>query len=196
MKTQTDVPLEKEQIESQKTAAAPNPEQSVDPKGGSPANPAQDTPDMATLMAENEALKAKLEQLNDTYQRVLAEYANYKRRSEQEKEQVGLFTKCDVLEALLPTVDNFERAAAAPAGDDYKTGIEMIVAGFIKTLNQLGLEEIPAENQPFNPELHHAVAREDAPDVEVEMVTEVFQKGYTVGGRVIRPAMVKVANSL
>lgn len=214
MKTQPDAPLEKEQ----QTAAGSQPEETVEQapptdqeeKAQQASEPdTSDTPDTSdapegqsgepdiqALMAENAALKARLEELNNIHQRVLAEYANYKRRTEQEKEQIGLFTKCDILKALLPTVDSFERAAGAPVGEDYKAGIEMIVAGFLKTLQQLGLEEIPAENQPFDPELHHAVAREDAPDLEVEMVTEVFQKGYKVGDRVIRPAMVKVANSL
>jgi len=145
--------------------------------------------------AELEAVKAELEQAKDTYQRMLAEYANYKRRTEQEKEQIGAFTKAELLKALLPTVDNMERAMATDAGgDDYKAGVDMTIRGFLDALKALGLEEIEAENAPFNPELHNAVMREDAEDSDEEIVTQVFQKGYRVGDRVIRPAMVKVAN--
>lgn len=145
--------------------------------------------------AELEALKTELEQMKDTYQRMLAEYANYKRRTEQEKEMIGAFTKAEILKALLPSVDNMERAMATDAdGADYKSGVDMIMRGCIEALKNLGLEEIEAEGAPFDPEIHNAVMREDAEDIDTETVTQVFQKGYRVGDRVIRPAMVKVAN--
>jgi len=144
--------------------------------------------------AEVKELKAQLEQQEDAYKRMLAEYSNYKRRTEQEKESIGLFTKGELLKALLPVLDNFERALDAPAGEEYKTGMEMIVRQFEKTLADMGLAQIEAENAPFDPELHNAVMREDAEDVETETVTQVFQKGYRLGDRVLRPAMVKVAN--
>ena len=144
--------------------------------------------------AEVKELKAKLDEQEDAYKRMLAEYSNYKRRTEQEKENIGLFTKGELLKELLPVLDNFERAAVAPAGEEYKTGMEMIIRQFEKTLADMGLLEIEAENAPFDPELHNAVMREDAEDVETETVTQVFQKGYRLGDRVLRPAMVKVAN--
>jgi len=141
-----------------------------------------------------EELKARLAEQEDTYKRMLAEYANYKRRTEQEKEQIGRFTTGRLLTALLPVLDNLERAAAAPEGEEYKAGVEMIVTQFQKALSDMGLAEIPAENAPFDPELHHAVMREDADGVEPDTVTQVFQKGYKLGDKVLRPAMVKVAN--
>ena len=145
--------------------------------------------------AELEAVKTELEQMKDTYQRMLAEYANYKRRTEQEKEMIGAFTRAEILKALLPSVDNMERAMATDAdGTDYKSGVDMIMRGCIEALKGLGLEEIEAEGAPFDPEIHNAVMREDAEDIDTETVTQVFQKGYRVGDRVIRPAMVKVAN--
>ncbi len=144
--------------------------------------------------AEVKELKAQLDEREDAYKRMLAEYSNYKRRTEQEKEQIGLFTKGELLKALLPVLDNFERASAASAGEEYKTGMEMIVRQLEKTLADMGLAEIEAENAPFDPELHNAVMREDAENVETETVTQVFQKGYRLGDRVLRPAMVKVAN--
>ena len=141
-----------------------------------------------------EELETKLAEQQEQYARMLAEYANYKRRTEQEKEAIGQFAKADVLKQMLPSLDNLERAVSAPDGPDYRKGVEMIIAKLMEDLGKLGLEEIPALGEPFDPEVHHAVMREDADGVEPDTVTEVFQTGYTFGGRVIRPAMVKVAN--
>ena len=141
-----------------------------------------------------EELEAKLAEQQEAYTRMLAEYANYKRRTEQEKEAIGQFAKSEILRQLLPSIDNLERAADAPDGPDYRKGVDMIVDKLIEELGKLGLQEIPAVGEPFDPEVHNAVMREDADGVETDTVTEVFQKGYTFGGRVIRPAMVKVAN--
>ena len=142
------------------------------------------------LAAKEEELAA----LNDQYQRMLAEYANYKRRTEQEKQQIGAYTKADVLTALLTSVDNMEKAIAAPTGDDYKTGVDLVLRQFMEALEKLGLESVGVEGEPFDPNVHNAVMREDAEDIEQETVTAVFQKGYKIGDRVLRPAMVKVAN--
>ncbi len=143
---------------------------------------------------EMEELRLQLAQAQDQYQRVLAEYANYKRRTDQEKEQLGAFVKGEALKALLPGIDNLERAIHSPDGPEYRKGVEMVIHQFMETLTSLGLEEIPALGEVFNPELHNAVMREDADGVEPETVTEVYQKGYRLSGRVLRPAMVKVAN--
>lgn len=142
------------------------------------------------LAAKEEELAA----LTDQYQRMLAEYANYKRRTDQEKAQIGAYTKADVLSALLTSVDNMEKAIAAPAGEDYKTGVDLVLRQFMEALHRLGLEEIGVEGEPFDPNVHNAVMREDAEGVDEEIVAAVFQKGYKLGDRVLRPAMVKVAN--
>ena len=149
---------------------------------------------IADLEAQLEAAQTELESVKDQYQRILAEYANYKRRTEQEKEQIGLFTKAELLTGLLISVDNMEKAIAAPAGDQYKDGVDLVLRPFMDALHKLGLEEIEAENAPFDPQVHNAVMREDADGVEPETITAVFQKGYKLGERVLRPAMVKVAN--
>lgn len=140
------------------------------------------------------ALKTQLAEQQEQYKRMLAEYANYKRRTEQEKESIGQFAKSEVLRELLPSLDNLERAVDAPDGPEYKKGVDMTVSQLKALLEKLGLSEIEAKGQAFDPEIHHAVMREDADGVEADTVTEVFQKGYRVGDRVIRPAMVKVAN--
>ena len=142
-------------------------------------------------LAEKEA---ELAAVNDQYQRMLAEYANYKRRTEQEKLQIGLYTKADVLSALLTSIDNMEKAIAAPAGDDYKVGVDLVLRQFMEALANLGLEPIGVEGEPFDPNVHNAVMREDADGVAEDTVTAVFQKGYKLGDRILRPAMVKVAN--
>lgn len=140
------------------------------------------------------AAQEELDTQKDQYQRMLAEYANYKRRTEQEREQIGAFTKAELLTGLLTSLDNMEKAIAAPAGDEYKTGVDLVLRQFMDALAKMGLEEIPAENQPFDPNVHNAVMREDADGVEPDTVTAVFQKGYKLGDRVLRPSMVKVAN--
>ncbi len=149
---------------------------------------------VADLEAQVAKLEKELDETKDLYQRMLAEYANYKRRTEQEKQQIGAFTKAELLGGLLTSLDNMEKAVAAPAGEEYKAGVDLVMRQFMEALHKLGLEEIPASGAPFDPNVHHAVMREDADGVEADTVTEVYQKGYTVGDRVLRPAMVKVAN--
>ena len=153
-------------------------------------NPSK-TAQLEKKLAEKEE---ELAALTDQYQRMLAEYANYKRRTEQEKQQIGAYTKADVLSALLTSVDNMEKAIAAPAGDDYKTGVDLVLRQFMEALEKLGLEAVGVEGEPFDPNVHNAVMREDADGIDEETVTAVFQKGYKLGDRVLRPAMVKVAN--
>lgn len=150
--------------------------------------------EVAALAAELEDTRRQLGEQTDAYQRMLAEYANYKRRTEQEKEQLGSFVKAETLKALLPALDNLERAVEAPPGDEYKAGVDMTIRQLGELLAKLGLEEITAQGAPFDPEVHNAVMREDADGVEPDTVTEVYQKGYAYAGRVLRPAMVKVAN--
>ena len=146
------------------------------------------------LEAKLEAVQKELESTRDQYQRMLAEYANYKRRTEQEKEQIGAFTKAELLTGLLVSVDNMEKAMASEDGDNYKAGVDLVMRQFLESLAKLGLEKIEALGAPFDPNVHNAVMREDADGVEQETVTAVFQEGYKVGDRILRPAMVKVAN--
>ena len=143
---------------------------------------------------EMEALREELDAEKERYTRMLAEYANYKRRTEQEKLQIGAYTKAELLTELLVSIDNMEKAIAAPAGEDYKTGVDMVLRQFMDALHKMGLEEVGAEGEPFDPNVHNAVMREDADGIDEETVTAVFQKGYKLGDRVLRPAMVKVAN--
>ena len=140
-------------------------------------------------------LKEQLEQQKDQYQRVLAEYANYKRRNEQEKEKIGQYAKGDLMGKFLPLIDNLDRASTAPDGPEYRKGVEMINRQMHELLATVGVEEIEALGKPFDANIHFAVMREDAAEgVEPDTVTEVLQTGYKMGDKVLRPAMVKVAN--
>ena len=177
-----------EQIDDLETPA------DTQPADTAPAKKSRKQAKADDLEQKLEAVQEELAAQKDQYQRMLAEYANYKRRTEQEKEQIGAFTKAELLTGLLTSLDNMEKAIAAPAGDEYKTGIDLVLRQFMDALQKMGLEEIPAENQPFDPNVHNAVMREDADGVEPDTVTAVFQKGYKLGDRVLRPSMVKVAN--
>lgn len=175
---------EKTTPETVETAEAPAAEEKKSKKSGKTAE----------LEKKLAAKEEEIASLTDQYQRVLAEYANYKRRTEQEKMQIGRFTKAELLTELLVSVDNMEKAIAAPAGDDYKTGVDMVLRQFMDALAKMGLEPVGVEGEPFDPNVHNAVMREDADGIDGETVTAVFQKGYKLGDRVLRPAMVKVAN--
>lgn len=177
-----------------KTAAAEETPQPASEKKEKKEKKADAAEKHAAADAALEKLQKELDDCRDQYQRVLAEYANYKRRTEQEKEQLGAFTKAEILKSLLTSLDNMERAIDAPAGEEYKTGVDMVMRQFRETLEKLGLEEISADGQAFDPTLHNAVMREDADGAEADTVTEVLQKGYKLGERILRPAMVKVAN--
>lgn len=198
-KQQAEAP--EETLAEEETAQAPEVPEAADgqeagekPEKKSEKSRKKEKNETLALKAELEKLQKELAEGKEQYQRMLAEYANYKRRTEQEKERLGEFTKAELLKSLLVSLDNMERAIEAPAGDEYKTGVDMVLRQFRETLTGMGLEEIEAEAAPFNPEIHHAVMREDADGVEPDTVTAVFQKGYKVGERVLRPAMVKVAN--
>ena len=175
---------EKTTPETAETVETPAAEEKKSKKGGKTAE----------LEKKLAAKEEEIASLTDQYQRMLAEYANYKRRTEQEKMQIGQFTKAELLTELLTSVDNMEKAIAAPAGEDYKTGVDMVLRQFMDTLAKMGLEAVGVEGEPFDPNVHNAVMREDADGVEEETVTAVFQKGYKLGDKVLRPAMVKVAN--
>lgn len=139
-----------------------------------------------------EELKADFD---NRYKRLQADFENFKRRTNQEKEQLAGFVKGDVLKDLLPVLDNFERAVQAPAEGEAKVfldGFIMIHQNLMAMLSKHGLAPIEAVGQPFDPNLHQAIMRVPSEDFESDTVCEVLQTGYTVDGRCIRPAMVKV----
>ena len=136
------------------------------------------------------------EDLNTKYLRLMADFQNYKKRTEKQKSEIHAYANEKIVLKLIEVMDNFERALGADAseGDSFKQGIEMIFKQLSDVLTDAGVKEIEAESTVFNPNFHNAVMMEDTDKVESGMVSEVLQKGYTLNGKVIRPAMVKVAN--
>lgn len=144
--------------------------------------------------AEIDGLKAEIDALTDKLLRTAAEFDNYRKRTEREKTASISYGCCATVERLLPVLDTLERAAEVESTDaEYKKGVVMTLDGFRKALDALGIEEISALGQPFDPELHNAVSRIADPDAESGTVVAVMQKGYRMADRVIRHAMVVVA---
>lgn len=137
---------------------------------------------------------AQEEPIKDQYLRLMADFQNYKRRVEKEKEETRAFANERIITDLLTVLDNFDRAMEHDADAGFKEGMQMILDQFNTVLKHAGVEEIEAEKAVFDPNLHNAVMMEDSEDVESGHVSCVLQKGYKLNGRVIRPAMVKVAN--
>ena len=151
--------------------------------------------DVSTLKAK---FKEKEMESLDYYNRLIrlqADFANYKKRTEKEKSDIYLYANEKLALDLLDILDNLERALVSQTEDQenpFYTGIQMVLKQLIDTLKKHGIEEIDALNKPFDMNLHHAVMREEA-DAETNNVIEIFQKGFTIHGKVLRPAMVKVA---
>ncbi len=128
------------------------------------------------------------------YLRLMADFQNYKKRVEKEKRDLYSYANEKLMNELLAVVDNFERALDHDADEGFKEGIEMIFKQLQDVLEKSGLAEIPALGEEFDPNVHSAVMTEETEEYESGKVSGVMQKGYTLNGKVIRPAMVKVAN--
>lgn len=160
-----------------------------------PEQEAQETPaqDAEALAKELEETRAQRDEYLDLAQRKQAEFANYRRRTEGVRQEAYDDGRRDAIEKLLPIVDNLERALGA-AGEEsaMRSGVEMVLRQTLETLQKMGVETIDPMGQPFDAELHNAVMQGSAEEGEPGTVCMVLQKGYKLGGRVIRHAMVKV----
>ena len=146
----------------------------------------------AEKLAEKDA---ELAILNDKYLRVCAEYDNFRKRTQKEKDALYGDIRSDVITSFLPVYDNLVRALETKTEDEaYAKGVEMIMNQFNTTLEKLGAEEIPALGQAFDPTVHNAVMHVDDETKGENEIVDVFQKGFKIGDKVIRFAMVKVAN--
>ncbi|WP_052446695.1 nucleotide exchange factor GrpE [Candidatus Soleaferrea massiliensis] len=140
------------------------------------------------------ALEQQVGDLNEKLLRTLAEYDNFRKRTQREKSAIYPEAVSSTIEAFLPVVDNFERAMACECSDtEFQKGMQMVLNGIYEVFGKLGVEEIDCSGL-FDPNLHHAVAHVDDDNMEENQIVEVFQKGYQMGDRIIRFAMVKVAN--
>lgn len=143
---------------------------------------------------ETDGYKKQYDELYDKHLRTLAEYENYKRRTQKEKDELYTMAQAYTVEQLLPVLDNLERALMTEEASPFKDGIEMIVKQLIEILGKMGVSEIEAVGCPFDPNLHSAVMHVEDESQEANMIVEQFQKGYKLKDKVIRYSMVKVAN--
>ena len=143
----------------------------------------------------DEKLAAELAQVKDQLLRTMAEYDNHRKRTAKEKLELRADIISNVVADFLPVMDNLERALAAECTDsNYKQGVQMVYDSFMATLTKLGVTEIESDGADFNPQLHQAVQRVDEEGVESGKVAKTFAKGYKINDKVIRFAMVAVAN--
>ena len=153
--------------------------------GDGEAEPAED-PDAA---------EKALQEANDKYMRLFAEFDNFRKRTAKEKSETYLDAVAKTVLELLPAVDSFERAMESPCTDEaYRSGMEKIYQQMTAILGKLGIEEIPALNEPFDPKVHNAIRQIEDENFGESTVCEVYQKGYRLGDRIVRCAMVSVAN--
>ena len=155
----------------------------------------EETPEVVEAEPAADQSAQLLAAAEDKYLRLAAEYDNFRKRSAKEKESAWTEAKASTALAFLPVYDNLERALKAPCTDEaYQKGVEMTMNQLKEVLTKLGIEEIPALNEKFDPNLHNAVMHVDDDSVEENTIVEVFQTGFQTGDKVIRFAMVKVAN--
>jgi molecular chaperone GrpE len=169
------------------------------PARAADANPGSDEAESDRAVPD-ELTKARRER-DDYYDRLLrqaAEFDNYRKRTERERREMAQYAAGDLLEALLPVVDDFERALEADAGSDaaaYRTGAELIYKQLQDLLAKRGVTPIEAVGKPFDPRFHQAITYEPSPGRAEGEVLEVVRRGYMHGDRLLRPAMVKVARA-
>ncbi len=142
---------------------------------------------------ENEELSARLAEATDKHLRLAAEYENFRKRSQREREAVYGDAYFDAIKALLPTIDNLERAAQYTDPEKLADGMKMILSGVPETLKSLGVESFGDTGDVFDPNIHNAVMMVSAPEAEAGTVVNVLQRGYRRGEKVLRYAMVTVA---
>lgn len=144
---------------------------------------------------EEERLKELLKESDERYLRIVAEYDNYRKRTAKEREGIYPQATAETVGKFLPVLDNFERALEfEPNSSEFADGIKMIKQNFLDVLLAMGVEEIGKVGEPFDPELHNAVMHREDPELGENVIAQVLQKGYKIGDRIIRHAMVETAN--
>jgi len=194
-----DKKTEAEEVKEEKTEAAA--EETKEETTETPAEEKAEEKKSEEKKAEEkkpEEKKPKVDELatmNDKYLRLCAEYDNYRKRSQKEKDALYGDIKASTLKEFLPVYDNLVRALAQPTEDEaYKKGVEMIMAQFAATMEKLGVKSMDCLGQKFDPAFHNAVMHVEDPEKGENEIVEVFQQGFMIGDRVVRFAMVKVAN--
>lgn len=162
-------------------------EESADGTQEEDASEAEKTAETAESPSEED------ESMKDKYLRLMADFQNYKRRVEKEREDTRAYANEKIVTDLLTVLDNFDRAMQHEETDGFKEGMQMILDQFNTVLQHAGVAEIEAAGTEFDPNVHNAVMMEETDEVESNYVSAVLQKGYTLNGKVVRPSMVKVA---
>ena len=175
----------KEELKEEKIVADETPQEEV-------------TEEITTELSNEEKLQQEVERLNDQVYRLSAEISNIQKRNAIERQDAAKYRSQSLAQNLLNVIDNLERAIASPSesedAQNLKKGIEMVYESFLYALKEEGIEEIDALDQPFDPTLHHAVQTVPVEEgQEADKVVQVFQKGYKLKDRVLRPAMVIVS---
>lgn len=173
-------------------------EQELQPQPATETETEQNAAEPAATPAEpsvEETLQAQLKEEQDRYLRLMAEFDNFRRRTQREKETIYPDAVAATLKELLPTLDNFQRALEAPSTDEeYKKGVQMIYTGLVEMLHKQGLEEFGEPGEEFDPNRHNAVMHVEDESLDKNVVAQVFQRGYRIGDRILRYATVQQAN--
>ena len=153
-----------------------------------------DSDPFAALTAERDSLAAEKADLRDRLLRAQAEFQNFRKRSDKDRLEFSEYASQEAVRALLPVLDDFERALKVEsAGQEFSRGIGLIYQRLFESLKKLGLEPLASTGQPFDPNVHHAVEMVETDEAADHTVLEEYQRGYNFKGRLLRPAMVKVA---
>jgi len=149
---------------------------------------------LEAITAERDRLAAENAELQDRFLRFQAEFQNFRKRVDKDRLEFSEYASLEAVRTLLPIIDDFERALQTETTDrTYAQGLELIRQRLFDTLKKLGLEPIVAQGEPFDPHVHHAVEMVETEDAPDHTVLGEFQRGYNFKGRLLRPAMVKVA---
>lgn len=191
--TENKTPIQEQEAETpvrQEVETAPEQEPCAEQEAAPEAQEATPAPN-----SELELLQEKYNELQDQYLRLLAEYDNYRKRTQREKDEIFQAATAAALQKILPIQDNFERASAFECHtEEFAKGYAMIQKSFSDVLTSFGVEAFGEVGEPFNPELHHAVMHIEDETLGENVIAQVLQKGYRMGNRILRYAMVQTAN--
>jgi molecular chaperone GrpE len=166
-------------------------------EGGEETASATSSPAGTMAVSEIDKLRAERDALLDRLARLQAEFDNARKRAAREQQEFREFAAAEVIKNILPVLDSFERALKAPSGDsnDLRSGLELIFRQFQDALQKLGVQPIESVGKRFDPRVHEAVEMVDTTEAEDHQVLDEFQRGYNYKGRLLRPAMVRVARN-
>jgi molecular chaperone GrpE len=149
---------------------------------------------VASLTAERDRAAQERAEIYDQLMRLRADFENFRKRAQRERAEFSEFATAEAVRAILPVLDDFERALNVETADkEYAKGMSLIYQRLLDALKKLGLEPVESEGEKFNPDMHHAVETQKTAEVESNTILQVHQRGYNFKGKLLRPAMVKVA---